>query len=186
MTYDEYKSLTENTQFSGQKAVFDEYFPYVYTVVRSKLVCCGAHEDVEECVSDIFADIYAYLDSNAEYKGDLKGIISVIAKRKAVNYYQRLNPHKDFTEELTDNCELYSHEKLEADYEKKEQRRFLLEAIEKLGMPDSEILIRKYFFGYKSKEISQILGLSPTAVRMRSSRALKRLKKMLENSKYDF
>ena len=176
MTYEEYIKDT----VSAQRAVFDEYYAYVFTVVRSRLICCAGSEDVEECVSDAFAEIYIYLDEHTYYEGDLRGIITVIAKRKAIDYYYKLNGKKHDTEELSETET--ADDDIQQNYEQKEQRRKLLSLIEQLGEPDSTIIIRKYFFGYNSKEISSSVGMNAAAVRVRCSRALKRLKKMLTQS----
>ena len=56
----------------------------------------------------------------------------------------------------------------------------MLEKTDELGEPDSTIIIQKYFFGRSSKEIARIVGMSPAAVRVRLSRALKRLRRALE------
>ena len=60
--------------------------------------------------------------------------------------------------------------------ERAEQSRILMECIQTLGEPDASILIQKYFYERNSAEIGRIVGLAPTAVRMRCSRAMKRLK----------
>ena len=54
--------------------------------------------------------------------------------------------------------------------------------IDSLGEPDSVIIMQKYYFGRSSKEISEIVSLSPAAVRVRCGRAVKRLRKTAEQS----
>ena len=180
MTYDEYTKKVLASVVSARRAVFDEYCAYVYTVVRSRLISCARNEDVEECVSDVFAEIYIYLDKHPDHSGELTGIVSVIARRKAIDYYYRSNGKAFGTEELSETQTDGTN--IESDYEQKEQRRRLLAAIEELGQPDSTIIIQKYFFGYKSGEIAKSVGLNSAAVRMRCSRALKKLRKMLTDS----
>ena len=57
----------------------------------------------------------------------------------------------------------------------------IYERIKSLGEPDSSIIIYKYYYSKSSNEISELLSMKPSAVRMRSSRALKRLKKILSD-----
>ena len=54
---------------AGQRAIFDQYGNYVYTIVYSKLHAYGTHEDIEECVSDVFAKIFMSFD--ADHEGSL-------------------------------------------------------------------------------------------------------------------
>ena len=63
--------------------------------------------------------------------------------------------------------------------EESELRRLRYEKVDELGEPDSTIIIQKYYFGRSSKEIADIVELSADNVRVRCSRAIKRLKDML-------
>ena len=55
----------------------------------------------------------------------------------------------------------------------------VLDCIDALGEPDSTIIVQRYLFGRNSREIASELSMSPTAVRMRMSRGLKKLRKKL-------
>ncbi|MBQ6632853.1 MAG: sigma-70 family RNA polymerase sigma factor [Ruminococcus sp.] len=55
-----------------------------------------------------------------------------------------------------------------------------MKRINELGEPDSTIVTQRYYYDRTSAEIAKELGMRPSAVRMRSARALKRLKKALE------
>ena len=61
-----------------------------------------------------------------------------------------------------------------------EQKKKLLEAVKSLGSPDSEIIVRKYYMGESSKEIAEKLSLTVNAVDTRTSRALKKLRSIIE------
>ena len=72
-------------------------------------------------------------------------------------------------------------EDLEADDEKRELKEKLLAEIQDLGEPDSTILVQKYYFGRKMGDIAKAVGLSTHAAQVRCGRALKRLRKELED-----
>ena len=57
----------------------------------------------------------------------------------------------------------------------------ILEKIAELGEPDSTIIIQKYYYGRTSKEISEMLSITPEHIRVRNSRAVRKLKDMLEH-----
>ena len=63
-----------------------------------------------------------------------------------------------------------------------EHRRLLLDAVAELGEPDSTIIIQKYYYGRSAKEIAKMLSLTPENIRVRSGRAVRKLKEMLEKS----
>ena len=58
----------------------------------------------------------------------------------------------------------------------------LMRAIRSLGTPDSQIIIRKYFYAQTSKQIAQDIGMTDASVRKHISRALAKLRTMLNKS----
>ena len=168
MTHEEYRRLTESDEDNAQRRLFQEYFSYVYTIVHNRLSGNFSREDIEECISDVFADVYSSYDGGNQLTGDIKGFIGTIAKRKAIGYFNR-NSEKNRIS-------------LSIDDVKKEMSKTLLMHIENLGEPDSTIIMEKFYFGRKSGEIAEIVSLSPPAVRVRCRRALKKLRKTLSKT----
>ena len=91
MTDQEFKEYMKRSPEECMKAIFDEYCNYVYIIAATKLKSCGTSEDVEECVSDVFAEVFKKLNFLGERDGDLKGFIGVIAKRKAIDMFRKLS-----------------------------------------------------------------------------------------------
>ncbi|MCR4794156.1 MULTISPECIES: RNA polymerase sigma factor [Ruminococcus] len=181
MTHEEYTKAYERSKEEAQRKIFDEYFKYVYTIVFSRLRSCARREDIEECVGDVFADVYIHYDSSKAVNKDISGFIGTIARNKAADMYRKLT-RKGFSFVSVDDedvPEQESPENTEADFEKKELRSSLMNCISLLGEPDSTIIMQKYFFMRSSKEIAEKVSLTPEAVRMRCSRALKRLREKL-------
>ena len=58
----------------------------------------------------------------------------------------------------------------------KELKAALMDAVKGLGEPDSEIIIRKFYLGESSKQISDRLSMTVSAIDTRTSRALKKLR----------
>ncbi len=182
MTGSEYARLLGESPQGAHRALFDEYYKYVYTVVCGKL--SGApREDVEECVSDAFASLYIELESG-KYTGELRGIVGTVAKRRAIDRYRYNASRRLCLISLDDeeSAELPADLDLEENAENEQLRVQLLDAVISLGEPDATILVRRYFFGYSSGEIAEQLSMKSSAVRMRCSRALKRLKTILTDN----
>lgn len=182
MTGAEYSALYRNAPERAYKALFDEYCNYVYAVVYNKLSSAASREDIEECVSDIFADIYFNYDISTEYQGDMKGYVSTVALRRAINKYHSLTAKASHYEDADDERlgRIRSEEDVEAESEKSEVQNIIMGAINELGEPDSTILIQKYYYDRTSKEIAQQLSMKSSAVRMRCGRAMSRLRQYLE------
>ena len=58
MTSRELTALMEKSPVSCHKALVKEYGRYVYAIAYNKLRGCGTNEDIEECVSDVFAALF--------------------------------------------------------------------------------------------------------------------------------
>lgn len=181
MTGSELRALISTSPTGWQRTFYDEYKNYVYTVVFNRLRCIANIEDIEECVSDVFADIFMQTERLLRMD-ELVGIVGLIAKRKAIGYYRRLSEkygRADVLDALTSESDMVE------DTERRERSRALLGMIISLGEPDSEIILLSYYYGLTSRQIGEKLGLKAAAVRKRSSRALKKLRAQLSETGLD-
>ena len=185
MTDAEFKRLYDKDPNEAQTALFDEYLNYVYAIVYNKLRSCGSREDMEECVGDAFSAVFISYDRSGSFEGDLKGFIGTIASRTAIQMYRKLVRHGDMVYLEDEKAEIADTEQVETSTERKAMQSTLLRLIKSLGEPDSDIIIRKYYFNMNSHEIAEKHSMSPEAVRMRCSRALKKLKALLADEGYD-
>ena len=181
MTHQEYSRLLANDRDRAHQALYDEYINYVYTIVFNRLRSCGTREDMGECVTDIFYEVFAHYDESMAVSEDIRGFIAAVAYRKSATCFRRLCRSSSRSVPLGDELTemLPSDENISVNAELKEQRRILLELVDSLGEPDSTIILQKYFFMRSSREISELVSLTPEAVRTRVSRALKRLREKL-------
>ncbi|MBP5362143.1 MAG: sigma-70 family RNA polymerase sigma factor [Ruminococcus sp.] len=185
MTDNEFKRLYDKDPNEAQTALFDEYLNYVYAIVYNKLRSCGSREDMEECIGDVFSAVFISYDRSGSFEGDLKGFIGTIASRTAIQMYRKLVRHGDMVYLEDEKAEIADTEQVETSTERKAMQSTLLRLIKSLGEPDSDIIIRKYYFNMNSHEIAEKHSMSPEAVRMRCSRALKKLKALLADEGYD-
>ena len=182
MTQSDYRLLLAADKIKAQRKLFDEYINYVYTIAFNRLRSCGSREDIDECVSDIFAEVFSSYKPVANLDADMKGFIGTVALRKSAAYYRRLG--RDNTALSLDSetaIGIPSPDDITAVSELNETRRILLRLIYDLGEPDSTIIIQKYYYGRTSREIAHIVPLSPSMIRVHSSRALKKLRRLLED-----
>ncbi len=184
MTDQELRTLIKKSKKEGHRAVFDQYSNYVYTIVYSKLHGCASREDIEECVSDVFAQCFRHCDTDME--GSLQGYIGIIAKRTAINAFYRLSRKSfpSFSLDDENTPEFQSSENIEQDYEAKAMRKYLLQKIEELSEPDSSIIIQKFYYQRNASQIGKMLSLNPVTVRKRCQRAVKRLKTILSKEEF--
>ncbi|MCR4638288.1 sigma-70 family RNA polymerase sigma factor [Ruminococcus sp.] len=183
MTNEEIQNAAEKSKENAQRAIFDRYFSYVYTIIFSKLRSCASREDIEECVGDVFSDIYIYYEESKAVNGDISGFVGTVARRKAINVFNRITRRTvpAVSVDSEEAAAIEAPDNTVETVERRELRSTLLRCIEELGEPDSTIIMQKYFFDRSSKEIGELVSMTPENVRVRSGRALDRLRKQLEN-----
>ena len=180
MTGNEYGALAERSLHEAHRALFDDYCDYVYAIAFNRLRNTGTREDIEECVSDIFSAVFLSYDDQNNLNGDLKGFIGTIANRKAINRFKSISLHNNRTVYLEDeSSDISDYEQVEEITERSQIQNTLIKIINSLGKPDSTIIFQKFYFNLSSREIAKKLSMNPTAVRMRCSRAIKKLKEIL-------
>lgn len=179
MTDCELRELVSTSQEEGFKALFQQYQSYVYTIVWNQLRIVGTAEDAEECISDVFLQVFLHFEEIED--GSLQTYIGTVARHKAIDYVRKLrsvNGHLDDHEELHD---IPTDENIQQEIEATMEHKLLYEKIQELGEPDATILILKYFYRRKSKDIARLVHMTPIAVRVRLNRALKKLRQLLNN-----
>ena len=149
MTDSEYINMLEENPDRAYSLMIDQYGNLVYAIVLNKLKNISSREDIEDCVSDIFVEIFQNYKKFSYQNGTLKAFISTIAKRTAIDEYRRLT------------------------------KKLIWEIIQNLGEPDSIILIQQFFYDKTVKETAKFLSMTAAAVQKRSVRAREKLKKSL-------
>lgn len=181
MTDREFKEHMKRSPEECMEAIFNGYCNYVYIIAATKLKSCGTAEDIEECVSDVFTEVFKKMNYLGDREGDLKGFIGVIAKRKAIDMYRKLSVKAYRTVSAEDEgiMEISSGENIIESAEMSERNSILLNKIKELGEPDTSIIIKQYYYNMTVAEIGKAISMTAAAVQKRSVRARQKLKNML-------
>ena len=168
----------------GLEILMDAYLGLVYTIVYSKLSGVCANEDIEECASDIFYEIYKHRASVDLEKGSVKTYLSVLAKRRAIDVFRRVAKEAGRSvsieaKEEGEKIKIPAAENVETEVENSETKEILINQIKALGEPDSEIFIRKYYYGQNTRLIAEELNLKENTVDKKVSRGLEKLKRAI-------
>jgi len=171
--------LLHNKPERGLKMMMNNYMALIYTIIFNKLSSMYSKEDIEECVSDVFFEVFRYRNRIDLQKGSIKAFLAVIAKRKAIDMYRK-NKNNNHIPIDDISQSLYTAEDEVADsILLNESNLELIDAIKSLGEPDSEIIIRKYYLSQSSKDISKNIGLKVNTIDKKVSRCIQKLKKVL-------
>lgn len=179
MTDNEILSLISESPSHGQRLLFDKYYSYVYAIVSRIISGFGSNSDSEECVIDVFASVLMKLPAA---DGSLKAYIGTVARNAAISMRRSLAAKTGLNVAMDDDIAavLPDSANIAEQTEQKTAAEQLLAVIESMGVPDSVLLIQKYYYERSSKEIAELLGMSAGTVRVRCGRAMKRLMKLLD------
>lgn len=173
-------SLLITNPGKGLAKVMDRYLAYVYAIVAGRLSGMCAGEDIEECVSDVFYELYRTRAQIDLGKGSLRTYLAVLSKRRAIDAFRRLQRTADrLSLDESAFCLEAEGAGVEQKIVNKETADCLIQGIKALGEPDSQIIIRKFYFGQTSKVIAQALGFKENTVNKKVSRGLEKLKSIL-------
>ncbi len=181
MTDSEWVFLMKESPEKGYRALIDQYGNVVYAIVLNKIKNVASREDIEDCVSDIFVEMFQNAFNYSESSGTVKGYLSTIAKRRAIDSYRRLSGHNNKTTSIDDELiELPpSNDNPAQEAEMKITKRNLWKSIQNLGEPDTSIVTLQYFYDKSASEIGSLLKMTAAAVQKRSVRAREKLRKIL-------
>ena len=163
--------------------MIDKYSKLLWVIVGGILNNIGTVQDIEECISDVFVEVWQNPKAFIKQKGPLKNYLAVMAKSKALDRYRVLSKSKIV--EINETIKSSDDDLL--DYViNKEMYASLYEAIDSLSEPNKEIIIRRYFFEEKPAYIAERTNIPVKEVENRLYQSKLRLRIILTEKGGDF
>lgn len=137
--------------------VINKFARLLWPIADAVLKNAGCAQDVEECVADVFIYLWEHPGRFDPGKGKLKSWLCMVARSRAIDRYREITRRNTVPLEeavLADSFGM--QEQLMHD----ETRRELTAAVNALGEPGREILIRRYYYNQKPREIALALGMT--------------------------
>lgn len=166
----------------GCEHLLRQYTGLVLSICRNKLGGCCTNEDIEELASDILFSFWQKRKQISLEKGSIRALLSVMTVRRCIDYYRSAGHQAQRQMQPLETVELTEADPNpdpERQAVSREQQEALHAAVEALGEPDTEIVVRKYFYGETATEIAGRLSMRVGTVEMRLTRARKKLREML-------
>ena len=164
----------------GEEAAIDQvinkYSRLLWHIASAVLDKVGSVQDVEECVADVFIHLWQHSDKFDPARGKLKVYLSTLARSKAIDRYRVLAKQQNSAFE--DNLPV-EQLGLFDELAEKEEKQALIAAVRALDEPDREILIRRYFYEQKPRDIALALDLPVKNVENRLYRTKLRLRETI-------
>lgn len=154
--------------------VIESYKNYVLTIIKNSTNSLS-NEDIEEIQEDVFLNIWNNqnkLDMTKEFSPYIAAITHNLIKNKFRDIKQNDNIYEYENLVSLDNIEINACNK--------EQNNALIEELEKFKSEDIRIFTEYYFYNKSIGDISKLLNLSKSKVKIRLFRMRNKLKKVLK------
>jgi len=175
------KEYSKNNRLDIDRVV-EDYYGYIYMIIKNTKSAGILEEDVEEIISDVFLALwknYANLTGETKVKLYLTGIAKNVLKNK----YRKTKmeyPISDYEEKLI------SPHALEAISEEREQNEMIRKSLSNLKQEEYQIFMAFYYENKKIKEIAKNLEVSESKVKVILHRVRKELKAELKRGGYSY
>ena len=162
--------------------LIDQYYGYVYMIVKNAKSINISDEDVEEIISDTFFAIWknsSYLNAETQIKPYLVGIVKNMLKKK----YKSINIDDSILEYENKIIDYFNIDKIT---EEREQNKKIKVILSNLKPEEYKAFIMFYYEGKKIKDIAKEINLTESNVKVILHRVRKEMKKKLKNGGYGY
>jgi len=176
----DYKELMSRAK-NGDGLAFGQIYEEMYTPVYRYIYGRTKNKDLtDDFVQTVFLKVYESLHRLEPNNTPLR-LLFTVARNTLIDYWRKKKEkiidgeEFDFFDNIPDNRPDQKAECVE-----KELRADVQKYLSLLEEEYREVILLKYFGGLPAKEISLIMDLTEDAVRQRQSRALKKLRIIIE------
>ncbi|RXZ77810.1 sigma-70 family RNA polymerase sigma factor [Paenibacillaceae bacterium] len=156
--------------------VMEQYSRLLWVIVAGIIGTVAPRQDIEDCVADVFFQLWSQPEHFNSSRGNLKSYLSLLARHKAIDRYRKLSrqPTMNWDESiLAEDIDFL------AQIEQQDNRTELYNAVAHLKEPDREIIIRRFFYEEKPADTARRLGLPLREIGNRIYRSKLKLKQFL-------
>ena len=149
------KGVPELTERELEK-IINKYSRLLWSVSSKILNGIGDEQDVEECIADVFIDLWQEPDKFDPERGSLKSWLCLKCRSKSIDRFRKLASHT--SDELDENLLSDIYEPGD-EVIRRTDLKSIREAIANLEEPAKEIMIRRFIMEQKPAEISKAMEL---------------------------
>ena len=170
-------SAIKNRDEKIMAGIIEKYSKLLWKMVSSILVNAGSVQDIEECVADVFIDLWINPQKYDPEKSKLSSYLSIVARTNAIDRYRQISRRKEVS--IEEVAITYKSEIIDGIIENEEKEK-LISLIKELEETDREIIIRRFYYGQKPKEIAIALDMQGKQVENRLYQTKLKLRKMMK------
>lgn len=160
--------------------LYDLYIQKIYRFVYFKL---NNKEESEDLTSEVFLKVWHYLigDENREITS-FSGLVYKVARNCLIDLYRERSKKQEMP--LDENIEIKTDNKEIKDFENLQEAEKIIGLLKYLKEDYQEVIMLNYIEELSAGEIAEILDKSQVWVRVTIHRALKKLKELADEKKY--
>jgi len=163
--------------YSAFGAVYDRYAP---ALLRHLIYRTPNRETAEDLLSKTFLKVWEYVRSGGQIK-NLRQFLYTVAQNSLTDFYRRKDYSDVLVEDLTDYDRPDENNRTIIALDSGFDKETLASALAKVKPIFRDVLVMRYIDELEIDEVAAALGLTSNAVYVRSHRALRALKAVLEN-----
>jgi len=172
--------LLQRLRSDDEKALSYLFANFYNILFRSGIRWTQDHHLTEECIQEVFHDLWKYRKSISEINSFEAYLKSSLKNRILKKSKQRLAFNEDNLEKF--NFSVASYEQILIEQESSEYQKIQLKnALDELSPRQKEIIVLKYFDELSYKEISDKTGMQVDSIYKTLHEGIKRLKNILTN-----
>ena len=156
--------------------VIVKYSKLLWPIASAVLKNVGSEQDVEECIADVFIYLWEHPDKFEPDRGTLKAWLCMVARCKAIDRYRALSKHIAVPLE---GAMMVGRMGMQDALLQAETKRELVAAVNALADVERDILIRRYYYEQKPREIARALDMSVKQVENHLFRSKQKLRKAI-------
>lgn len=141
---------------AAMNRVINKYARLLWPIARAVLRSVGSEQDVEECVADAFIRLWEHPEKIDPVRGNLKSYLCILVRSRAIDRYRSLTRHASVSLEDVVLSEEFGIQ----EYLHKQAIQELRTALNALEEPAREILLRRYYYEQKPRQIALAMNLS--------------------------
>ena len=169
--------LLERARNNDAQALAEIYDQYSGPIYRYLYRYLGDARQAEDLTGEVFLKLLQVLNTPRAPRDKLRGWLYRVAHNLAMDWFRRES--KSSPIELDDGLVCGDDSPVIA-FEKRQDQQRLRQAITQLTPDQQRVILLRFAEGLKIAEVSQLVGKSEGAVKILQHRAVKRLRKLLE------
>lgn len=147
----------KNHEEQSIRYVMEKYTKLLWTVASAVLSNVGSDQDIEECVADVFIALWKNPEKYDPQRGSLKSWLCIVTRSRAIDYYRILSRNRTLS---INDIMLISRMNVLDYVIAEEERQDLADAINALADYEKDILIRRYYYEQKPRQIAVAMDMS--------------------------